>query len=283
MDEPIGGYFVCDDSLLAIESLGDVARSLGDSVYEVIRIVKNTPLFLEDHVARLNHSSGLFGDKKVLSLKKIRNLVAILISKSSLSSGNIKITYGESKDKSKKILLVYFIKSRYPNEDMYRNGIRVGVLRGERVSPDIKKSDTPIRKMADAALKEGLYYEMLFENADGYITEGSRTNIFLIKDDTLYTPPTREVLSGITRQKVIDISDTGGVTLIEQSIPRSDLSQFESLFLTGTSAKVLPIRHVENISFTADHPILKYLIESYDECIASYIEDSLRSHRVASN
>lgn len=283
MDEPIGRYFICDDSLLAIESLGDVALSVGDSVYEVIRVEKNTPLFIEDHAARLNHSAGFFGDKDIFPLKKIRKLVAILISKSDIPSANIKITYGEPEGKSKKILLIYFIKSRYPDSDTYRDGVRVGVLRGERVSPDIKQSDTPIRKMADVLLTEGRYYEVILENEEGYITEGSRTNIFLIKDNTLYTPPARDVLSGITRQKVIEISERNGIPLFEKSIPRGDLSQSQTLFLTGTSAKVLPIRSVEDISFVVDHPLLRHLMELYDESIAAYIEDFPVSHRAVSN
>lgn len=283
MDEPIGRYFVYNDSLVPIESLSNVMRSLGDSVYEVIRIIKNTPLFLVEHITRLDHSASLFGCKKRTSLKEIRELAAVLIGESGVSSGNIKIVYGESKDKSRKILLIHFIKSHYPDDDMYKSGVSVGVLRGERISPNIKQSNTTIRKKADAVLRESLYYEILLENEDGYITEGSRTNIFLIKDDIFYTPPIREVLSGITRQKVIEISERGGITLIEQSIPRSDLSQFDTLFLTGTSVKVLPIRFVENLSFVANHPLLKYLIESYDECIASYIEYSLRTHRAVSN
>ena len=283
MDEPIGSFFICDDSLLVIESLGDVARSFGDSVYEVIRIIKNTPLFIEDHVARLNHSASLFGDKKTPSFKEMRKSIDILIEKSGFPSGNIKITYGESEDKSKKTLLIYFIKSRYPNEDMYNNGVRVGVLHGKRVSPDIKQSDTPIRKMADALLTESRYYEVILENEEGYITEGSRTNIFLIKDDTLYTPLTRDVLSGITRQRVIEISKRNCIPLFEKSIARSNLSQFETLFLTGTSAKLLPIRHVEDISFKVDHPLLRHLMELYDESIATYIEDSPKSHRAVSN
>jgi branched-chain amino acid aminotransferase len=283
MDEPIGRYYICNDSLSAIESLGDVARLLGDSVYEVIRVEKKTPLFIEDHIARLNRSAGLFGNKEIFHLKKIRKLVAILISKSDFSSGNIKIAYGETKGKSKKILLIYFIKSRYPKSDMYKNGVRIGVLRGERESPDIKQSDTPVRKKADAVLTEGRYYEVILENKAGYITEGSRTNIFLIKDDILYTPPTRDVLSGITRQKVIEISKRNSIPLFEKSIARSDLSKFDTLFLTGTSAKLLPIRHVEDISFAVDHLLLRHLMKLYDESIASYIEDFSVSHRAVSN
>jgi branched-chain amino acid aminotransferase len=132
-------------------------------------------------------------------------------------------------------------------------------------------------------LTEGRYYEVLFENKDGYITEGSRTNIFLIKDDTLYTPPAGEVLSGITRQKIIEISERNGIPVIEKSIARGDLSQFGTLFLTGTSAKLLPIKHMEDISFIVDHPLMKHLMESYDLCIASYIDDFSRSHRAVSN
>ena len=283
MDEPIGRYFIEDDSLLASGSLDTALRPLGGSVYEVIRIIDRTPLFLEDHVGRLGRSASLAGYPFAATAARIRELVADLTNACDLSSGTVKLIYGYTGRTSKPTLLIHFIRSRYPDDEMYKGGVRVGLLRGERSSPAIKQSDTPVRKEADALLEGGGFYEILLVNGDGFITEGSRTNIFFVKDDALVTPPTHDVLSGITRQKVFEIARRGGIDLIEKAVHSSSIAGFNALFLTGTSAKILPVRSVQDLSFGTNHPLLRRLMESYDRCIESYLSGDVKHDTIKSS
>jgi branched-chain amino acid aminotransferase len=278
MDEPIGKYFIENDSLRTIESLHDALRPLRDSVYEVVRIIDRRPLFLDDHIQRFTRSASLSGYPLSASFARIRKVVDDLTKACDISLGNVRLVYGCADGTRKSALIIYFRQSRYPDDNMYRSGVRVGLLKGERSSPAIKHSDSPVRKEANSLLEKGGFYEMLLVNDDGFITEASRNNIFFIQEDTLITPPARDVLIGITRQKVLDIARWDGISLVEEPVPRSGIGGFDALFLTGTSAKALPVRSVEDRSFSTDNALLRHVMESYDRYIESYLSDAQPVH-----
>jgi branched-chain amino acid aminotransferase len=273
MDEMIGQYYIYNNAVKPIESVDADIDACTNSLYEVIRVIDRTPLFFEDHVARLGRSTKLAGRRFTITMTEIRRLAALLVEENDISSGNFKMVYRDNPDPSKEILLIYFIKSRCPDKTMYRDGITVGLLAGERSDPAIKRGNSPARKAADEVLKEGAFYEMLLVNADGYVTEGSRSNVFFIADDALHTPPDGDVLSGVTRYKVIEISAREGIKLLRRRISKNELGTFEAVFLTGTSLKVIAIRSVNGVSFRTDHPLLRSLMHWYDRCIEAYIKN----------
>jgi branched-chain amino acid aminotransferase len=92
------------------------------------------------------------------------------------------------------------------------------------------------------------YTEGIALDVDGYVSEGSGENIFLIKKDTIITPPLAcSVLPGITRDTVITLAKRLGIPVREERIPREMLYLADELFFTGTAAEVSPIRSVDKI------------------------------------
>jgi branched-chain amino acid aminotransferase len=93
------------------------------------------------------------------------------------------------------------------------------------------------------------YAEGIALDTDGYISEGSGENIFLVRDGVLYTPGiAHSVLGGITRDSVITICRDSGIEVREQAIPREWLYIADELFFTGTAAEITPIRSVDKIA-----------------------------------
>ena len=96
------------------------------------------------------------------------------------------------------------------------------------------------------ALKNG-FAEGIALNVDGYLSEGSGENLFLVRDGELYTPPTTmSILPGITRDSVIRIAEARGYTVIEKILPREALYLADEIFFTGTAAEVTPVRSVDH-------------------------------------
>jgi len=92
------------------------------------------------------------------------------------------------------------------------------------------------------------YSEGIALDAFGNISEGSGENIFLVRDNTLYTPPlTAAILPGITRLSIMKVADDLGYTVVEGEIPREMLFVADEVFFTGTAAEVTPIRSVDKI------------------------------------
>jgi branched-chain amino acid aminotransferase len=93
------------------------------------------------------------------------------------------------------------------------------------------------------------YVEGIALDANGYVSEGSGENVFIVRNGVLQTAPLgNSVLPGITRDSVLQIARELGISVVEQGIPRELLYIAEEAFLTGTAAEITPIRSVDKIS-----------------------------------
>src|SRR5947207_14391715 len=110
------------------------------------------------------------------------------------------------------------------------------------------------------------YVEGIALDVNGYVSEGSGENLFVVRDGTLLTAPLgNSVLPGITRDSVIQIAKDLGITVVEQMIPREMLYIADEVFFTGTAAEITPIRSVDKITVAngAAGPITKALQKEF--------------------
>ena len=110
------------------------------------------------------------------------------------------------------------------------------------------------------------YVEGIALDVNGYVSEGSGENIFLVRQGTLYTGPLgNSVLPGITRDSVLRIAKEKGIPIVEQMIPREMLYIADELFFTGTAAEITSIRSVDKISIGKGEvgPITKALQKEF--------------------
>lgn len=101
---------------------------------------------------------------------------------------------------------------------------------------------------------------------DGTVSEGAGENLFLVKDGEIFTPGlAHSVLGGITRDSIIKLAATLGLTVRERAIPRELLYLADELFFTGTAAEVTPIRSVDRITIGAGRrgPITEQLQQAF--------------------
>jgi branched-chain amino acid aminotransferase len=95
------------------------------------------------------------------------------------------------------------------------------------------------------ALRDG-YDEALLLDVDGFVAEGSGENIFIIKDEVLYTPDLTSALAGITRDTIVTLATDLGYKVVEKRITRDEVYCADEAFFTGTAAEVTPIRELDN-------------------------------------
>lgn len=230
------------------------------SVYEVVRVTDGRPVFLEEHYSRLEKSLAAMGRVPEFSCEELRECIAGLVSESGIKDHNIKIeadVEGFSR--------LYLSPTHYPEPEMYRTGVKTDLFRGERRSPNVKMMDRELREATDEVIRKGGLYEVLLVDRNGQITEGSRSNVFFIKDGEVFTAPAEKVLLGVTRSKIIEIIRAMGVTLHEEAVDAGDIGSFDAAFISGTSPKVLPIASAGETSFDVNEPILRKIMEKYDE------------------
>ena len=103
------------------------------------------------------------------------------------------------------------------------------------------------------ALQAG-YDEAILLDPEGYVSEASGENIFVVKNGVLRTPPLTSILPGITRDAVLTLSRNMGIPVQEAKFPLDDLYLADEAFLTGTAAEVTPVREVDGRIIGPGHP-----------------------------
>ncbi len=266
-------FFIHNFNLKHCTEFNESVFSTGISIYEVIRIERGIPLFLEDHLNRLFYSADISNLSINESYCDIEALISKLIQKNNTNKGKIKliIRFDKENSSSEKDFLIYFTPHYFPTVEEYKYGVKVGLCRTIRSNPNAKILNTEARKKANNTIVEEKLFEVLLINNEGFITEGSRSNIFFIKDNMVITPPEKDVLNGITRKNILKICKLNKIEIIEKKVHYSELKSIDTVFLTGTSLKALPVRCFEEIEFSTNHKILKCIMELYEESIIQYV------------
>ena len=236
-------------------------------IYEVLRVIGGIPVFLEDHLDRLNRSAHLAGFDNLPGSSGISKRINNFIASEKKDIGNIKLGFSFSDPAAEPDFILSFIPHYYPTPEEYANGVKVGLLKADRPIPNAKIQHTDIRDRANHAMEINGQFEVLLVDSEGNVTEGSRSNVFFIKDGKLFSAPVEKILQGITRIKVLDICKKEGIEVIETDIPSNSLGQFEAAFLTGTSPKVLPICSVEDMVYNTKLTLLIKLQDAYNQLI----------------
>jgi branched-chain amino acid aminotransferase len=150
-----------------------------------------------------------------------------------------------------RVAIVVWPWGKYLGEEGMERGIRARVSSFTRHHPNAKM--TKGKTCGDyvnsiLAKREALldgYDEAIMLDAQGFVSEASGENLFLVKDGAIRTPPLPTILGGITRASVIEIARDKGIEVIETVLTRDELYIADEVFLTGTAAEVTPIREID--------------------------------------
>jgi len=240
-------------------------------IYEVIRVINNKPVFLLEHYERLINSIRLSNLEANINYDSFINCINLLISENEtnhlndLSNCNIRVSF-DLKDEP--LLFMYFIKSFYPDKSYYETGIHTITIIKERENPNIKKNAKSYRDEIDLLLKENEAFEAILVNFDKTISEGSKSNVFFVKGNSLITAEDRDVLLGVTRNKVLEIAENSNISIVKRKINLEEINGFDAAFITGTSNNVLPIKTINDILLksTTNEVVIK-LMKEYEKLI----------------
>lgn len=225
--------------------------------YEVIRLINGKPLFLNHHYQRLEKSCASNFEIHLPSLSEIEKAIKKIVLEQSLLQVNIKIMI------SKNDFAIIPIDSKYPSNKEYKEGVFCNLVQEERENPELKIFQAELRKKVDKLKRESGAFESILVNREGLITEGSKSNLFFIKNNVVFTAPDHLVLGGITRLKIIEIIKENHFQLEMKAISADKLSEYQAAFICGTSPGVLAISRIEKINFDVENLILKGIHKSY--------------------
>ena len=242
----------------------------GNSVYEVIKLIEGVPLFFEDHLARMQRSAALMGAGIEKPPAQVRAEINELVEKNGCDDINVKLVWYPEKEGS--IFLTYFVRQDFPDDGAYRRGVHTILYDGERRNPQIKAVKTSYRERVRAVREAAGAYEALLVDDKGFISEGTRSNLFFLMDHQLCTPPSDAVLLGVTRQHVIALCRVLAIDVHEKMLHKDDLNRIEAAFITGTTIDILPIGSIGRLQLASvGHPVIQAITRAYTEEVSACI------------
>jgi branched-chain amino acid aminotransferase len=158
----------------------------------------------------------------------------------------------------------------YLGEEALERGIRMTVSSWRRHDPNIIPPQAKVTGAyvnASIAKLEAVragYDEAIMLNPEGYVSEATGENLFIIKDGEILTPPLAAgPLPGITRESVMTVAADLGMPVHERLMTRADLYTAEEVFCTGTAAEVTPVREIDGRAIGDPGPITQTLQQRY--------------------
>ncbi len=271
----VENYFLLNGNLESDPSLWPGVGA-NQELYDVFRVEQGVPLFLEEHLERLfNGARELnlpLGENTSRLLSQLNELVCL----HNKEEGNIRLSYFLSPDASKvEGYGARFIEHHYPEGSLYKTGVVCKLMSDERFRPTIKIANPDLRNRTNLVIEKEQIFETILVNHEGKITEGSRSNLFFIRQKRVYTAPDHLVLGGIIRKKVLVACNELGYSLEFRAIDADqELPLMEAAFITGTSPRVLPINRIGEQSFNPGHPIIINLIDHINGQVTRYIHSA---------
>jgi len=230
-------------------------------VYDVIRIIDKKPLFFYLHFDNLTKALNKFFNFGI-EISSLKQQIKKLIELTNTTKGNVKIEIFNKNETIQTVL--HFVPHYYPTPDQYDKGVTLNYMKAERKTPQLKTWQTNIRNNANEIKSKTNSFEVLLLNDENQITEGSRSNILFIQNNTIISPPSNLLLQGVTRKVLLNIiSENDKLNYKESKVYYKHIKKFEAAFLTGTSLNILPVAKINDWNFNANNTIIKQLISSF--------------------
>ncbi len=262
-------YFSKNGEILPIQEatvlLSSIEYAYGFGVYETIRVSNGIIYFLKDHLERLVESAKIIGLEHPFTEDLIEKSIIEIIAKNEIETCNLKMLLIGAPNKEGAQLFIICLNPLFPDKKLYRDGATFITCEYERVFPHAKTLNMLQSYLAYRKAKSLDAYDALLVSRDGCITEGTRTNFFCIKDQTIYTPPEKDILLGVTRKALLKVAIEAGYKIVEKNIKVDDVEEYDGAFITSTSSKVIPIKSIDGRALKPYPEELKKLMDLFDD------------------
>jgi branched-chain amino acid aminotransferase len=249
-------------------SVFDHGLLYGDGIFEGIRAYHGRVFQLKAHIDRLFYSAKAILLTIPIAPAALMAAVLETCRRNRLRDGYIRLvvtrgagTLGLSPNRCKNpsVIIIAGKIQLYP-EELYRKGMEIITVPTVRnlhsaLNPAIKSLNYLNNILAKIEANNAGCEEAIMLNAEGFVSECTGDNVFIIKEGQLFTPPlSAGALYGITRRVVLDLAVQEGLRVSEPNLTRYDLFNADECFLTGTGAELVPVVKVDGRQIGAGKP-----------------------------
>ena len=262
----INGLLIPQDE--AKVSVLDRGFLYGDGVFETLRAYSGKIFRIDDHIKRLFCSANAICLKTPFTGNYIKESLYQTLMGNNLKDAYLRLTITRGISDpgldtegclNPTMTIISREFSGYP-EDLYRHGIKAAVVSTRRIpasalNPEIKSLNFLNNIMARVEAKHANASEAIMLSTEGYVAEGTVSNIFIVKDGVVKTPPLSVgILNGVTRSLVIGLAQKNNIPLTEQQFQPEELYAADECFVTSTLYEVMPVTSINNKPVGTGHP-----------------------------
>lgn len=245
-------------------------------VYESLKVVAGAPFEEPAHLNRLVRSAEILGMPLPADVSTFHQWIAEAVAANGAPTCTLRIFVVGPENGGEPTAFIWPQPLlEYPQEH-YTRGVSVMTFEGRRYLPQAKSLNSLVSFLAQRAARTAGVHEALLHR-DGALTEGSNSNLFVVRDDTVLTPSAQIVLSGVTRDLIISLAVADGIPVRESPLPLASISRWDECFITSTSRHAMPVTVVDGRPVGAGvvGPITRRLMSLFE----TYVADALRRAR----
>ena len=267
-------------------SVFDHGLLYGDGVFEGIRCYNGNIFKLEEHIDRLYDSAEAISLQIQLSRDQLKDAIVSTLKANNLKDSYIRlvVTRGVGKlgldpfnCETPQLVIITDTIQLYPKE-LYEKGLDAIIVQTIRnhskaLNPTIKSMNYLNNILAKIECLRAGAAEGIMLNTDGYVAECTGDNIFIVKNNEIFTPPVSAgILIGITRNVVIELAKEANITVKEEQLTEDDLYNADECFLTGTAAEIIPVANIDGRKIATGKPgkITLSLLKKYQKLTTSH-------------
>ena len=251
----------------------------GDGIFEGIRAYNGRVFKLQEHIERLFYSAKAILLTIPMTPSELTQAIVLTCRRNRIREGYIRLvvtrgagTLGLNPNRCKKptVIIIAGKIQLYPAE-LYQRGMEIVTVPTVRnlhsaLNPAIKSLNYLNNILAKIEANNAGCEEAVMLNGEGFVSECTGDNIFIVKEGRLMTPPlSAGALYGITRRVVMEIAEESGLKVSEPNLTRYDLFNADECFLTGTGAELVPVVKIDGrvIGSGKPGPIASRLVAQY--------------------
>lgn len=257
-------------------SAADGALLHGRGLFETFRARGGAVYLLERHLARLRAGAEVLGIAPPVSLDEVAGAVRKLTARCGLADARVRLTLTAGAPGGRPVLLIQAAAAKDYPETLYQRGAAAAIA-------SVRRNETsPLTRVKSLQYLENLLAreearrvgadEALFLNTRGSLVEGGASNVFLVHDGAVLTPPVTDgALPGVTRGALLELASRAGLAAREASLSVDALRRADEAFLTNAVAGVLPLVSVDGAPIGTGAPgaVTRRLRALYNDAVAA--------------
>lgn len=267
-------------------SVSDLAILRGYGVFDFMQVREGIPLFFDLYLERFTHSATALDLSLPAPLPQLKAWALELIEANGYALAGLKfiLTGGVSPDGFSTGIMPNLIIYNQPfphlRPDDFKQGVKLMLHEYLREIPEAKTINYIVPIRLQKHWKAGGAFDILYHK-NGYISESSRSNFFIVTQEGRVVTPKDEILNGVTHRKVIEVAQAQGFIVEERPLALTELATAAEAFMTSSTKGVLGVVQVEGqiIGTGQVGPITHQLAEGFEVCSQAYVQAQKQAFR----